>query len=133
MSFSVPNKYRMRTGLLGTDDSIGNCGVFFIPNPHRKSLPLKVIASDGFDEDGEHGWEHVSVSYHDRCPTWEEMCIVKSYFWDDEDAVMQVHPPRSTWVNNHPFCLHLWRPTGGVVVPLPPQWMVGDPTRGVLL
>ena len=120
MSFHVPNQYRVRKGAFGSDDSIGNAGAFFVPNRSSRlgAVPLKIIASDA------QGWEHVSVSLPDRCPTWLEMCNVKAMFWDDEDAVMQLHPPRSEWVNNHNFCLHLWRPTEGLI-PLPPGWMVG--------
>ena len=70
------------------------------------------------------GWEHVSVSRRDRCPTWDEMCLVKALFWDEEDCVIQYHPPRSEYVNNHPNCLHLWRPIG-VSLPMPPSIMVG--------
>lgn len=132
MAFHVPNQYRTRTGRLASDDSVGNCGAFFIPNPHRKNMPLNVIASDGDDGLQDFGWEHVSVSYPDRCPTWAEMCHVKALFWDDEDAVMQVHPPLSTWVNNHSFCLHLWRPTSASL-PLPPSWMVGYQEIGTLV
>ena len=133
--FHVPNQFRVRSGVLGSDDSVSNCGAFFLPNRAVKTkglstketsaMPLKIIASDG------EGWEHVSVSLPTRCPTWDEMCFVKSVFWDYEDAVMQLHPPRSTWVNNHQFCLHLWRPTAKAV-PLPPQWMIGHPELGVL-
>lgn len=126
MSFHAPNQYRVRNGRLGTPDSMGNCGLFRIP-AGRKGVTLRVIAHDGLDlPEGYDGfaWEHVSASYPDRCPTWAEMCIVKDLFWDAEDAVMQLHPPRSTWVNCHPFCLHLWRPLG-VAVPLPPPVMVG--------
>lgn len=78
---------------------------------HRR---LNVIFSGG----DECGWEHVSVSTPVRTPTWEEMCFVKSLFWDDEDCVMQLHPPRSSYVNNHPYCLHLWRPVS-VEIPTP--------------
>ena len=84
-----------------------------------------MIASDGM------GWDHVSVSLPDRCPTWEEMCKVKALFWDDEDAVMELHPTRSDWVNNHQFCLHLWRPQE-CSIPLPPALMVGVKEIGVL-
>jgi hypothetical protein len=77
-----------------------------------------VIASDG------EGWEHVSVSRKDRCPIWEEMCQVKDLFWDDEDVVMQFHVPSKDHVNNHPYCLHLWRPKG-VNVLRPDRIMVG--------
>lgn len=45
---------------------------------------------------------------------------IKRLFWDDEEAVMQLYPPRSCWVNNHEFCLHLWRPKH-VEIPLPPE------------
>ena len=74
----------------------------------------------------EMGWEHVSVSRSDRSPTWEEMCQVKDLFWDDTDCVIQYHPPKSDYVNNHPYCLHLWRPIG-IELPRPPSFFVGHP------
>lgn len=51
------------------------------------------------------------------------MCFVKDLFWDGEDAVMQLHPPKSNYVNNHPHCLHLWRPTQAVI-PMPETILV---------
>lgn len=126
MSFKVPEKYRITTGYFRTTAADGNNGAFFIPT-RPGMVPLKVIASD------QGGWEHVSVSLPDRTPTWELMCKVKSLFWDDEDCVMQLHPPRSQWVNNHSFCLHLWRPTDGQAIPTPPQIMVGVPEFGTLV
>lgn len=127
MSMHVPNQYRIRSGAFGTDDSYGNNGAFFVPTrPGR--LPLKVIASDGLTVPDERpelaGWEHVSASLPERCPTWAEMCRIKDLFWDDEDTVVQFHPPRSQYVNNHPYCLHLWRPLHAAV-PLPPAILVG--------
>lgn len=116
MSFHVPNKYRVRAGRNGSDDSIGNNGAFVIKLKHGQSV--YVIASC------ELGWEHVSVSRTDRCPTWDEMCQIKSIFWDADDCVLQYHPPESDYVNEHPFCLHLWRPIG-VNVPQPDSIMVG--------
>ena len=124
MTFHVPNQYRVRKGPTASDDSLGNNGAFLIPTRPGQP-PLRVIASD-FG-----GWEHVSVSRPDRCPTWDEMCLVKSIFWDDEDAVMQLHPPLSEWVNNHRYCLHLWRPVGAEI-PMPPSLMVGDQKLGNL-
>ncbi len=64
MSLSVPNKYRVKNGPYGSDDSIGNNGMFIIKSLKFKS-PLRVICSD------QEGWEHVSVSLSHRCPTWE--------------------------------------------------------------
>lgn len=129
MSFHVPNKYRVRTGYMASDASNGNNGAFFVPNHGRMAgktePPFKVIASDG------EGWEHVSVSLPHRCPTWPEMCLIKSLFWDDGDCVLQFHPPESEYVNNHPYCLHLWRPTGHDV-PTPPALLVGIKGLGLI-
>jgi hypothetical protein len=133
--FHVPNQFRVRKGSFGSDDSIGNYGLFFIPNRAAKTrglstreygaVPLKVIASEG------EGWEHVSVSLPTRCPTWEEMSFIKSLFWDDVDCVVQFHPPSSEHVNNHAFCLHLWRPIG-YQIQTPPSILVGDKSLGTL-
>lgn len=100
--FSVPEKFRVEKGPMGSNNTYGNNGQFMV-----KSLKLKRVlfcqASDGLD------WEHVSVSIADRCPTWEEMCFIKDLFWGDDDLVVQMHPPKSDYVNNHLYCLHLWR------------------------
>jgi hypothetical protein len=92
-----------------------------------KGAVLRIMSAD---DQGE-GWEHVSVSLHDRCPTWDEMCFVKDLFWLPEEAVFQLHPPESEYVNNHPFCLHLWRSTA-VPIPLPPSIFVGVKGVGIL-
>lgn len=116
MTFHVPNQLRVRVGRMASEDSIGNSGAFVIQLKHQQRL--HIIASDMF------GWEHVSVSRKDRCPTWDEMCQVKAMFWDNDDCVIQYHPPESEYVNNHPYCLHLWRPVG-IEIPMPPSIMVG--------
>lgn len=123
--FHVPEKYRVRQGRFAT--AVGLNGAFFIPT-RGHTRPLQIIATDGIG----HGWEHVSVSLPDRCPTWEEMCMVKAHFWDAEDCVMQLHPPQVDHVNNHRFCLHLWRPTAQDI-PRPPSWMVGVKALGTLV
>jgi len=102
MSFKVPEKFRDKDYSTVSD---GNNGYFVIPGASL-GHHLVIIASDGL------GWEHVSVSKKYECPTWEEMCKVKDLFWDGEDVVIQYHPAKSTYVNNHPHCLHLWRPIG---------------------
>ena len=78
----------------------------YINHPCYKPTAIAVIASWGG------GWEHVSVSLARRCPTWEEMCMVKDIFWGEEECVVQFHPPRSEYVNRHPYCLHLWKKIG---------------------
>ena len=82
----------------------GLCGFLYLNG--IKSKPATVIASWGGN------WEHVSVSFKDRTPTWEEMCRVKDTFWNDNECVVQFHPPKSEYVNVHQYCLHLWKKSG---------------------
>jgi hypothetical protein len=110
-------KYRILDTLCGSDPG-NDFGAFRLMGPLGEKL--LIIASPG-DAD-EMPWEHVSVSTKCRCPTWQEMCFVKELFWDDEETVMQLHPPKSQWINNHPYCLHLWR---HVAIPVPPSIAVG--------
>ena len=114
--FKVPEKYRITEGQHATSPVDGNNGAFIVFLAHGQRV--MVIAADGL------GWEHVSVSRRDRCPTWEEMCQIKALFWDREDCVVQYHPPESDYVNNHPYCLHLWREVGKEFN-RPPSFLVG--------
>jgi hypothetical protein len=122
--FHVPEEYRNQTGRLRSTRIDGNNGAFTIVSPIPNRV-LYIIASDGLS------WEHVSVHVLQerkllRTPNWTEMCFVKDLFWDDEDVVMQLHPKKSEYVNNHPNVLHLWRPINLVqVIPTPPYELVG--------
>ena len=116
--FNVPNKYRLRKHpTMGSDDSYGNNGMFIVP---YDKLTLNCLASDGI------GWEHVSVTVKgdSKPPSWGIMCYVKDLFWGDEDCIIQYHPPKYLYVNNHPYCLHLWQPTN-VKIPIPDPKLVG--------
>lgn len=116
-------------------------GLFIIPGRDARGRALQVVAAGDYqrERDGEvegfgesQPWEHVSVTVvgdkRRPCPSWEEMAIVKDLFWDDHEVVMQLHVPAIQHINNHPGCLHLWRPTH-VDIPLPPSWMVGIRTE----
>ena len=121
--FHVPNKYRIRgCSLLSSDDSFGNNGAFLVPLNIENNINAQVIVSDG------EGWEHVSVVIIDNrmpeTPTWDEMCIIKDMFWDEEDTVVQYHPPKSEYINNNENCLHLWRKIG-FDFPLPDSTLIG--------
>lgn len=78
----------------------------------RNGVVLRVIASWGG------GWDHVSISLHNRCPGWDEMEWVKRLFFKPSEVAMQLHPAESDYVNLHPHCLHIWRPQGAAI-PLP--------------
>lgn len=105
-------KHRVTWGKLKSTSDYGFNGAFMLPDG------MRVICSDG------DGWDHVSASYEDRCPTWDEMCALKDLFFDKHEMVLQYHPAEADYVNHHPFTLHLWKPQG-VEVPKPPMYMVG--------
>lgn len=70
---------------------------------------FKVLA--GIEPDG---WEHVSVSLPDRCPTWDEMCRVKDMFFEPEEQCIQIHPRHSEYINLSEHCLHIWKPPAAI-------------------
>jgi hypothetical protein len=129
--FHVPEAFRIVKGMvhdgrLASNSSYGNNGAFIILSEVDPLYDLMVIASDGGF------WEHVSVSGANYLPSWEEMCRIKDIFWDAEDCVIQYHPPKSCYINDCVYCLHLWRPTKKKI-PMPPMWMVGKKYRGLIL
>lgn len=97
------------------DYPIGLMGYY--RHPKYKERQVVIVAS------WDRGWEHVSVSLKNRCPTWEEMCAIKEIFWGDDEAVMQIHPPKEDYVNLHNYCLHLWKPINGEIT-RPPKELV---------
>lgn len=120
MTFHAPNQYRVRkaAGPWNSTDKDGNNGLFMVPVKSASGEGATIVASDGM------GWEHVSVSFPGRTPTWEQMCEIKDLFWDEDDCVVQYHPPKTDYVNNHEHCLHLWRPIG-LQLPIPKSLLVG--------
>lgn len=123
MRLKIPEKLeagRIRDGEMASTAAYGTTGAFRIMGP--KGVELAIIGSDGL------GWQHVSVSTQHRCPNWEEMCFVKDLFWNDDECVVQFHPPKSEYVNYHPNCLHLWKPNSQEI-PTPPAILVGPKSR----
>lgn len=138
--WKVPEQYRITEAVAGkldrmfpggisprvlaswiSTEAVGPRGFFMLPRPSTMKGLYMLTQADNLQ-----GWEHVSVSVptENRCPTWQEMCFVKSLFWDTGDCVVQFHPPEREYVNNHEFCLHLWKPTGYDIA-TPPSYMVG--------
>ena len=101
------------------DEDRAHGGAFLIMRIHQfDRVALRVIASNG------EGWDHVSVSLSNRTPVWDEMEYIKRLFFKPDETAMQLHVPPSSHVNNHPFCLHIWRPHAGAI-PRPPAALVG--------
>ncbi|MRN51970.1 DUF7694 domain-containing protein [Paenibacillus monticola] len=113
-TFGHIEKFRVNHTLAGWGDERN--GAFVIKLPGTR-LTFQVIASTGA------GWDHVSVSTAERCPRWDEMQQIKELFFEDSESVMQLHPAKSNYINQHPYCLHLWRPHH-VRIPLPDKMMV---------
>lgn len=101
------------------------CGMFEIPSKIDRA-PMTVIASAGLCQPSL-DWDHVSVSRRNRTPNWAEMCQIKELFFEDYETVMQLHVPASDHINEHPYCLHLWR-SQSQEIPRPPSLMVGGMT-----
>jgi len=110
---------RVRRGEYASDDTYGMMGMFRLLTP---TGTLLLVVSSGNDK--ANGWEHVSVSTETRAPTWDEMCFVKDIFWSEDELVVQYHPPKSEYVNFHPFCLHMWKSLR-LPIPAPPTILVG--------
>jgi len=129
MKQQLPEKYRltqsrhasMQAALTTAAD--GANGVFIIPHHRIADYKYTVVISD------RNGWDHVSVTLScnkrdvKRCPTWEEMCYIKELFFDETEYVIQIHPAKGDYVNDHQWCLHLWKCTDRDF-PKPPTIMV---------
>lgn len=127
------NKWRLRQGPYGSDDSMKDGGVFQIPYKDTNTMLFVIATSGNPPLLGTEIWEHVSARAFDdaksaspkeRTPTWDEMCFLKDIFWHPEECVIQYHPPKSQYVNVHPHVLHLWR-QAGVDMPTPPKGYIG--------
>lgn len=91
---------RIDRGPLASSTSDRNNGAFSLKFDGEE---IHIIVSDG------QGWDHVSVSAQDRCPTWEAMSYVKNLVWRNDETVIQIHPPSRLHKNDQRHTLHLWR------------------------
>jgi hypothetical protein len=96
------NRWRVRKGQMASDETCGWNGHFIVP---LEGEIWHVILSDQL------GWKHLSVTNAQKkvMPSWNIMCRLKEAFFGDEDWVCQFHPAKEDYVNDHPFCLHLWQ------------------------
>lgn len=51
---------------------------------------------------------HLSISHPTRLPTYDEVKQARYDFLPDDVYMAMIFPPKSEFVNVHPFCLHLW-------------------------
>ena len=112
---TIHRDIKFENKIYGVNGNSGN-GVFI---KYYEGKEYFIIASNGG------GWEHVSVSSStNKVPNWEVMCMIKDLFFNQDETVVQFHPKKSEYVNNHKYCLHLWRKQGSEHE-LPPSILVG--------
>jgi len=120
--FRVPEQFRIAPLEGFPSGKHTNNGYFSWNLSKKKNIQICCLASCGF------GWDHVSCHIIDKgtgkTPSWDMMSYIKDIFWEPEARVIQIHPPHSEYVDNHPNVLHLWRWHGGEI-PHPPFIMVG--------
>lgn len=68
---------------------------------------LNVIVSAEIKSDGLE-WLHVSFSRTSRIPDYKDKQMVKRDFIGNDKKAIMVFPDEDHYVNNHPYCLHLW-------------------------
>lgn len=113
---SRANRWRIRAGQFASTDQDGFNGHFLVP---LNGELWHVIIADGW------GWKHLSVTNAQKrmMPPWEIMCRLKEAFFADDEWACQFHPAKDDYVNDHPYCLHLWLPLEEPL-PKPPIWFV---------
>ena len=52
---------------------------------------------------------HVSVSYEDHAPTWDDIKVVRQAFYPDDIDVAMMLPQKRDYVNVMPYCFHMWQ------------------------
>lgn len=52
---------------------------------------------------------HLSISTPDKLPSYEEMKEARYKFCPDEIYMAEIFPPKSEFINVHPYCRHLWQ------------------------
>ena len=101
------NRWRIRLGAKGypaelcSSDEDGFNGHFLVP---LEGELWHVRLSDGM------GWRHLSISNAQRkvLPNWTVMRRAKEAFFDDESWAVQFFPPRSEYINDCEWALHVW-------------------------
>ncbi len=78
----------------------------------RDSDDLKVCITASREMDGR-PWLHISFSFSNKMPSYEDMTQVKSAFIGPNYPAYMVLPRAKDHFNHHPFCLHLFAPLAG--------------------
>ena len=73
----------------------------------RRGLLRVCVNIEPFFADSSLGY-HMSISKPASLPTWEEITRARYDLLPDELWMVQVLPPRKSYVNHHPYTMHLF-------------------------
>jgi hypothetical protein len=85
--------------------------------PYFERTPDGLRVLETIEKHSGEEWHHVSASYHNRLPTWEDMREVKETFCGKDREAYMVLPPADRYVNDNSYVLHLWCCLDGPVLP----------------
>jgi hypothetical protein len=110
------NRWRIREGRMASEDVDGWNGAFLVPLDGEL---YHVMISDG------EGFRHLSCTNAQKkvLPPWSAMTRLKEMFWADDDWVVLYIPAKDVYINDHPYCHHLWQPLNESL-PTPPFVLV---------
>jgi len=100
------------------DDKLPKKILILPPNYHETGIRAGVqrvySRSDGMhiihgleNHDG-NWWHHLSCSFENKLPAWEDLKEIKNIFIGRESKAIQILPSDKEFYNCHPFCLHLF-------------------------
>lgn len=76
-------------------------------------------------------WKRIQVSllnwWHQQLkvfPTWDEMCAIKDIFFNDDEAIIEIHPSDEYKIYEKDYTIDLWKPLNKEL-PLPNPDLVG--------
>ena len=110
LGYRLPNTYRY-IGQFGTDGKMYS----------RRSDQMKVIetwASHKVEGQSQwQEWHHVSCSFPDHLPSYEDLKEIKAIFVGAALTALQIFPPADRHISIHDYALHLWTCLDGPVTP----------------
>lgn len=88
----------------------------------------RVLLSGTIEADG-NKWIHLSISHQNALPHYTTLKMVKNLFLGEDSTALQVFPPKPKYVNDMPFCLHLWVCLDKEIVPDFRKTIPGKPDK----
>jgi len=90
----------------------------FLASAGWRHTPTDLVVSAGVEDVERWGpLLHISMSYSDHDPSWEEIKALRAIFFPMDCDVAMMLPRQADYVNLHPHCFHLWQ--------TPQMWGIG--------